>query len=73
MGVDARDLYKEGLMIPSIKLYAVGKVNEMLFKIIEVNVRASRQTLGDIRAQLAVNEQGIRSLKRLMDENNLIF
>ena len=69
----ARNLYEEDLMIPPIKLYAACKVNDMLFKIIKANVRAFRQTLGDIRAQLAANEQGIRSLKRLMDENNLIF
>jgi len=72
-GAGARDLYEEGLMIPPIKLYAAGKVNDMLFKIIESNVRASLQTLEDIRAQLAANEQDICSLKRLMDENNLIF
>jgi N-methylhydantoinase B len=70
-GAGARDLYEEGLMIPPIKLYDAGVVNQMLFNIIEANVRASRQTLGDIRAQLAANEQGIRSLKRLMDENDM--
>jgi N-methylhydantoinase B len=70
-GAGARDLYEEGLMIPPTKLYDAGVVNQMLFNIIEANVRASRQTLGDIKAQLAANEQGIRSLKRLMDENDM--
>ncbi|MCU0339894.1 MAG: hydantoinase B/oxoprolinase family protein, partial [Spirosomaceae bacterium] len=70
-GAGARDLYEEGLMIPPTKLYEAGKPNQMLFNIIEANVRASRQTLGDIRAQVASNEQGIRSLMRLMEENNM--
>jgi len=70
-GAGARDLYEEGLMVPPTKLYEAGKPNQTLFNIIEANVRASRQTLGDIRAQVASNEQGIRSLMRLMDENNL--
>lgn len=70
-GAGARDLYEEGLMIPPTKLYDAGKPNTMLFNIIEANVRAARQTIGDIKAQLAANEQGIRSLKRLMDENNM--
>ncbi|MFN4145202.1 MAG: hydantoinase B/oxoprolinase family protein [Runella sp.] len=70
-GAGARDLYEEGLMIPPTKLYEAGKPNQMLFNIIEANVRASRQTLGDIRAQVAANEQGIRSLMRLMDENGM--
>jgi N-methylhydantoinase B len=70
-GAGARDLYEEGLMVPPTKLYSKGQPNETLFRIIESNVRASRQTLGDIRAQNAANEQGIRSLMRLMDENNM--
>ena len=70
-GAGARDLYEEGLMIPPTKLYDAGVVNQMLFNIIEANVRASRQTIGDIKAQLAANEQGIRSLKRLMDESDM--
>jgi N-methylhydantoinase B len=70
-GAGARDLYEEGLMIPPTKLYDAGKINAMLFNIIEANVRASRQTIGDIKAQVAANEQGIRSLKRLMDENDM--
>lgn len=70
-GAGARDLYEEGLMIPPTKLYEAGVENQTLFRIIEANVRASRQTLGDIRAQLAANEQGIRSLMRLMDENDM--
>jgi N-methylhydantoinase B len=70
-GAGARDLYEEGLMVPPTKLYEAGKPNQTLFNIIEANVRASRQTLGDIRAQVASNEQGIRSLMRMMDENNM--
>jgi N-methylhydantoinase B len=70
-GAGGRDLYEEGLMIPPTKLYIEGKSNDTLFNIIEANVRASRQTIGDIKAQQAANEQGIRSLMRLMDENNL--
>jgi N-methylhydantoinase B len=70
-GAGARDLYEEGLMIPPTKLYDAGKPNDMLFRLIEANVRASRQTLGDIRAQVAANEQGIRSLMRMMDENEM--
>lgn len=70
-GAGARDLYEEGLMIPPTKLYEKGKANETLFRIIEHNVRASRQTLGDIRAQVASNEQGTRSLIRLMEEMHM--
>lgn len=70
-GAGARDLYEEGLMVPPTKILEAGKPNETLFRIIEANVRAARQTLGDIRAQIAANEQGIRSLQRLMQEYGL--
>jgi N-methylhydantoinase B len=70
-GAGARDFYEEGLYIPPTKLYTEGVANETMFRIIETNVRAAVQTLGDIRAQVAANDQGIRSLKRMMQENNL--
>lgn len=70
-GAGARDLYEEGLMVPPTKLIQAGKENDTLFNIIQANVRASRQTLGDIRAQIAANDQGIRSLNRLMGEYGL--
>ena len=70
-GAGAKDYYEEGLYIHPTKLYDQGKKNETLFKIIETNVRAPLQTIGDILAQVAANDQGIRSLKRMMQENNL--
>lgn len=70
-GAGARDLYEEGLMVPPTKLIKAGKPNQTLFNLIEANVRAAKQTLGDIKAQIAANDQGIRSLKKLMLENSL--
>jgi N-methylhydantoinase B len=70
-GAGARDFYEEGLYIPPTKLYTEGVANDTMFRIIETNVRAAVQTMGDIRAQVAANDQGIRSLIRMMLENNL--
>ncbi|MBL7979275.1 MAG: hydantoinase B/oxoprolinase family protein [Bacteroidetes Order II. Incertae sedis bacterium] len=70
-GAGAKDFYEEGLYLPPLKLYAAGLKNETIFRIIETNVRASLQTLGDILAQVAANDQGIRALHRLMQENKL--
>jgi N-methylhydantoinase B len=70
-GAGARDFYEEGLYIPPTRLYTEGSPNETLFRIIETNVRAATQTVGDIRAQVAANDQGIRSLLRMLKENNL--
>jgi N-methylhydantoinase B len=70
-GANAKDFYEEGLYIPPVKLYDAGKKNETIFTIIETNVRAARQTIGDILAQVAANDQGIKSLHRMMQENQL--
>ena len=70
-GAGAKDFYEEGLYLPPLKLYAAGLKNETIFRIIETNVRASLQTIGDILAQVAANDQGIRALHRLMQENGL--
>lgn len=70
-GAGARDFYEEGLYIPPMKLYDRGVKNETIFNLIASNVRAARQTIGDILAQVAANDQGIRGLHRMLDENNL--
>lgn len=70
-GAGAKDYYEEGLYIPPMKLFSEGKRNETIFSLIATNVRAPRQTIGDILAQVAANDQGIRSLNRMLDENNL--
>ncbi len=70
-GAGAKDYYEEGLYIPPSKLYDQGKKNDTLFQIIETNVRAAQQTIGDIIAQVAANYQGIRSLHRMLKENQL--
>ncbi len=70
-GAGAKDFYEEGLYIPPMKLYDGGIKNETLFSIISTNVRAANQTVGDILAQVAANDQGIKSLHRMMLENNL--
>lgn len=70
-GAGAKDYYEEGLYIPPTKLYSEGIKNETLFSIISTNVRAANQTVGDILAQVAANDQGIKSLHRMMQENGL--
>ena len=70
-GAGAKDFYEEGLYIPPTKLFDKGVRNETLYNIIYTNVRAARQTVGDILAQVAANDQGIKALHKLMLENNL--
>lgn len=70
-GAGAKDYYGEGLHIAPTKLYNQGILNDTLLEIIRHNVRAADQTIGDIHAQVAANDQGARSLHRLMKEHQL--
>ncbi|MGH7319215.1 MAG: hydantoinase B/oxoprolinase family protein [Candidatus Rokuibacteriota bacterium] len=50
---DSTEIYQEGLRIPPLPLYVAGKPNEVLFALIEKNVRVPVRVIGDLRAQLA--------------------
>lgn len=66
----SRELYQEGIIIPPIKLYEEGKINEDIFKFLIRNVRAKKEVGGDIRAQMAGIRAGIQRLKELFVKYN---
>ena len=57
---DAVEVWQEGLLLPLVKLYRAGEPNDALFDIIAANVRVPKETLGDIRAQIAACRTGER-------------
>ena len=65
---DSTDIFQEGLRIPPSKLYDAGAPNQVLFDIIEANVRTPDVVIGDIRAQLAACLIAKRRLLELIDE-----
>ena len=67
----ATEVYEEGLRLPILKLLHAGRPDEVLERIIRSNVRTPDETLGDIYAQVAGNQVGVRSLVRLLDEFEL--
>jgi N-methylhydantoinase B len=50
---DNTEIYQEGLLLPIVKLYDAGVQNAAVFDILDANVRIPKETLGDIRAQIA--------------------
>jgi N-methylhydantoinase B len=52
MPVMAQDMWTEGLVVPPIKLYDKGRINEAAFRIIERNSRLSEHLRGDIDAEI---------------------
>jgi N-methylhydantoinase B len=53
-----RDVYEEGLQIRSVKIYAEGKANIEVLRLIEDNIRFPESSLGDLRAQIACCRTG---------------
>ena len=67
----SREVYEEGLLIPPIKIYKCGQVNEILIDIIKTNVRVPEQVLGDIMANISGSYVGGAKLNALLDQHGL--
>ncbi len=63
---DATEIYQEGLRLPPVRLWRGGVLNEDLMKVILANVRTPRERQGDLRAQRAANETGLRRVRELV-------
>jgi N-methylhydantoinase B len=60
------EIFQEGLQFRSLKIYEGGKRNETLWQIIADNVRFPESALGDLRAQVASCQLGIRRYAELV-------
>src|SRR5205814_6361748 len=61
----ANELIQEGLIIPPIKLYRAGRVNEEALALILRNVRTPGERRGDLEAQAAAQRTGVARLSEL--------
>lgn len=60
------EIYQEGIIIPPVRLYAGGALNEALLAIILRNVRTPDERRGDIAAQRAAHAIGERRVLELV-------
>lgn len=63
------EIYQEGVIIPPVKLYAAGQVNEGLLALILRNVRTPEERRGDLAAQRAAHAVGERRLLDLVQRH----
>jgi N-methylhydantoinase B len=61
-----REIYQEGIIIPPVKLVKGGALDEDILRFLLANVRATHETSGDLRAQVAANKIGHRRLVELI-------
>lgn len=66
--IDVPDVFGEGMLFKGVKLYEGGKRNRALWQFIETNTRVPSQVLGDLEAQVASAELGVRRFVELLDQ-----
>lgn len=54
----ATEIYQEGLIIPPLRLFSSGELNQDAWKIILANVRTPAERSGDLHAQIGANRRG---------------
>ena len=62
-----REVYQEGVIIPPVKLVEGGEIVDDVFRLVLSQIRSKHETAGDLRAQIAANNTGIRRLNGLID------
>ena len=65
ISTDATSLFQEGVVIPPVKLISRGKMNQNLLEDFIKKVRNPKTTKGDLRAQIASNNLGVKRIIEL--------
>jgi N-methylhydantoinase B len=64
--IDVPDMYAEGMLFNATKLYEEGKRSESLWRYIRDNTRVPSLVMGDLEAQIASTELGVRRFQELL-------
>jgi len=62
----AREIYQEGLIIPPVRLFEAGRLNQGIWDLILANVRTPEERSGDLWAQVAANQRGAARLGEML-------
>ncbi len=65
---DATEIFEEGLIIPPVKLIKNGELDRDVLRLLMANSRTPKIRRGDIMAQIASNNIGLRRLKAILDK-----
>ncbi len=68
---DANELYEEGIRFPVIKLAEAGRMNPLVTRLLDANVRLPQQVRGDMEAQIGALRVAERRLVDLLEEYDL--
>lgn len=68
---DTVDIFQEGTIFPSVRVYRAGVLQEDLYRTILANSRLPTALEGDLKAQIAAAKLGLEGLYRLLDRFGL--
>ncbi len=71
MSLDSTEIFQEGLIIPPVKLYEGGQLNQPLYQFILNNSRYPEMLQGDLDAEIAACRIGIRRIRELVSRYGL--
>ena len=64
---DATEMYQEGLILPAVRIFTAGERNRDVWNIMLANVRLPGNTEGDIAAQMAGVQTGMRRFHSMLE------
>jgi N-methylhydantoinase B len=67
----ATDLFQEGLLLPPVRLFIAGELNQDVYEIICANTRTPEVTWGDVNAQAQTNVYGVQKFTALFRKHGL--
>ena len=67
----ATDLFQEGLLLPPVRLFIGGQLNQDVYEIICANTRTPEVTWGDVNAQAQTNVYGVQKFTALFKKHGL--
>jgi len=63
----SREIFQEGLILPPTRIARGGVIDDNVLDVILSNIRAPRESAGDIRAQMSANVAGCRRIEELVE------
>jgi N-methylhydantoinase B len=61
------EVYQEGVIIPPVRIVSEGQIIPEVFDLLLAQIRSTKETAGDLRAQLAANSTGVRRVGEVLD------
>lgn len=65
-------IFQEGIRIPPVRIMIAGKLNQDLFDVLLLNSRTPEERVGDLKAQIAANHVGVKSVELLFKKYGII-